>query len=139
MRLVDLVSKLFPKKKTTQFKHDSAYRFLVYLSADNSVMEIIWNGTNLLPPDYVLDKSKQFKLYFDSATELSPQHKPKAGERYFSYKTPEKYIQERTPMLEFCWKANMNNCQKMYSSWEEFFAVSCRNMDKPRIELVVQS
>lgn len=127
--------KSFHQNKTSQFKGGFSYHLLEYVSGDKKHKEIVWNGTNLNPPAYILDKSKKFKLYLTQAKELIPYYQPQNGERFFSYKSPETYLQERKPILQFYWDQNYLECQKNYSSYEEFFAISCKSMNKSRIEL----
>lgn len=140
MLLRTLKKLLFPEdKKTHQYDNPFAYKLVEYTSADSSKTEIIWNGTNLTPPSYVVDISQKFKLYRHKVYDSDiPQYKPCSGERYFSYKSAEKYVKERKPVLEFYWERNFDGCQDHYSSYEEYFAVACRRIDKPRLELLTK-
>lgn len=129
--------KTFSKSKQVVGKY--SYSLLKYKSADNSVTEILWNGTNLNPPGYILSKSRKFKLYIDEnfSKEYS-NYTPKKGERYFTYKSAEEFIKEKQPVLQLYWDKNYLDCKNTYSSYEEFFAIGCKSMNKLRIRLSVK-
>ena len=126
----------FKSKRSKQVIGQYSYSLLEYISPDGSMKEVIWNGTNMKPPSYVLSKDKKFKLYLN--TDYSrpfSNYTPKKGERYLTYKTAEEYIKERQPVLQLYWDKNYLDCQKTYSSYEEYFAIACNSMNKHRINL----
>lgn len=135
MRLKNFIKKL-KKKNTKQVVGNYSYSLLQYRSADETDKEIIWNGTNLSPPKYILSKNKKYKLFLDKEFVLQyTNYSPKQGERYLTYKTAEEYIKERQPILQLYWDNNYLECQQTYSSYEEYFAISCRGMNKNRLNL----
>lgn len=137
MRLRETIKKLFSKPKTHQYNNEYAYKLVEYVAGDNKKREILWNGTNLTPPKYIVDKSKNYKLYLNKVyNDTQIKYIPKKGERYFTYKSSEKYIQERLPVLKLYWENNYLDCQNRYSSYEEYIAISCKPIGKQRIELV---
>ena len=124
-------------KKFHQFLNDDSYRVIEYKNHELKISELIWNSTNITPPNYVLDITNKFALDYNGYGERYPTYQLKINERYFGYKTPSSYIKDRSPVLKFYWEHNFFNCKEMYSSYEEFFAISCVTMTKQRLELKV--
>ena len=140
MKLKNFTNKFFPnKRKTTQAKNEDSYRMIKYQSADDSIMEVVWNGTSLIPPEYILDRSKKFKLYKKEVfQEIIEHYNPSIGERYFFYKTKEDYVQERLPVLRSFWNLDFDNCNNYYSTFEEYVRMQVKDPEKPRIKLVTR-
>lgn len=129
----------FKNNKSKQVIGGDSYSLLQYKSADGSIEEVIWNGTNMKPPSYILSRNNKFKLYMNTEFSKSyPNYSPKQGERYLTYKTAEEYIKERQPVLRLYWDKNYLDCQKTYSSYEEYFAISCNSMNKNRLSLKIK-
>jgi hypothetical protein len=129
----------FKPNKSKQIVGKYSYSLLEYKTPDGSFKEIIWNGTNINPPSYILSRDKKFKLFLNTSfSKEYPNYTPKKGERFLTYKSAEEYIKERRPVLQLYWDKNYLDCQKTYSSYEEYFAIACNSMHKNRISLKIK-
>ncbi len=132
------ISKFLNKKKLSVYKTKDSYKDILYKSEDNKVEEIIFNRTNLKAPKYVVSIGGTQRLYYFSCIgDNKPNAKPIPKSREIVYKTPEEFVSDRVTLLKFYWESNFNSCRSRYSSYEEFVAISCSSMYKPRTKVVI--
>jgi hypothetical protein len=128
------ILKFRDSKKSTQVKNEYGYRMLTYNG--EGVEEVIWNRTNLKPPERIVDKSltKEMKLSKISQEPVL-YYSLKEGERYFTYKTQKDYEREKLPLLVSFWNNNLFNCSRIYSSFDEFYKHSIKKLTRKKIHL----
>lgn len=135
-----MFSFLTKKKKLSRFPDETSYSLLIY-SNKLGEQEKIWNRTTLRPPSYVISNKTKEKLIYQNPdknninvihVDLQP------GMRYFDYKSSEDWVKERLKLSKIYWEHNFNNCKEKYETFEEFFAISCKTMDKARLEIKIQ-
>lgn len=131
---------IFPKKekKPSVFRYESSYSFLIYSDSETGKAEEIWNATNIEPPRYVYSKDNKSKLCYSGVHPgkmhlVSPALK--VGDRYITYKTPEEFVRERKKLAKLYWESGYNQCREKYLDFDEFFALSCKSMNKPRFQI----
>lgn len=124
------------EKKVSIYKTIDSYKDILYSSKDESIQEVIFNRTNLKSPKSVKHKSG-VTLYYNRPVSNSISNKDEIiSAREIRYLTPEEFIANRSPLIKFYWNNNFDECTKRYSSYEEFFAISCASMNKPRIKVI---
>lgn len=119
--------------KVSIYSHETSYRIIVYSS--NLGEERVWNGTNFPPPEYIINDIFGRLFYCGSVGDRLPLYEPQKGERYFTYKTPEKWVKSRRLICKIYWDRNFQDIKKRYETFEEFFAISCSSMNKKRLDL----
>ena len=133
------LSEIKKNKNQTIYRYSTSYSVLIYENSEIKKRELIWNSTNLQPPEYVYDREGFYQLtYVGIAPGLQNlvNFEPELGSRYLGYKSKESYVKGRKKLAELYWNKNIGNCQNNYEDFVTYFALCCHGIEKPRLELL---
>lgn len=126
------------KQKTISiFKHDTSYRYILYISTDGISELEVFNRTNLEPP-LTLNYAGHVWEYCKPVGSRFTSNKPRESfQCEFNYRNKSAYVESKLKVLIFCWNANYHDCNNRYSSYEEYLALNCNYKEGARLDFIV--